>query len=197
MGWLGSLFGQRSEPTDPLASLDPKLRAFLEKESPVKYQQRPQQQHNEVAPPPASEPTSLAAAVDQDVKPGVPRESLYQDGRYAHLWKTYRPQAEIDTEGKSEHEKLMDVLDAYKERKAQIGRAALENCALEQLDWRNCMRAGDLAARMTMCHTQVRKFERCYTVQSVRFFFHCFFSPLVDLHRKSWCADTNASFLLG
>ncbi len=61
----------------------------------------------------------------------------------------------------------MDVLQAYKERKAMIGRAALENCALEQVDWQHCMRGGDWKSRMTMCNAEVRKFEQCYTVQSV------------------------------
>jgi hypothetical protein len=99
---------------------------------------------------------------------GVPHESLYKDGRYAHLWKTYKPYAAIEAETKSDHEKLMDVLDAFKERKAQIGKAALENCALEQLDWNNCMKSGDWTSRLTMCRAEVKKFERCYMMQSVR-----------------------------
>jgi hypothetical protein len=75
--------------------------------------------------------------------------------------------AAVEAETKSDHEKLMDVLDSYKARKSQIGKAALENCALEQLDWNKCMKSGDWTARMTMCRAEVRKFERCYATQSV------------------------------
>ena len=97
----------------------------------------------------------------------MPPQSLYQDGRYAHLWKNYKPQSVVEAETKSDHEKLMDVLEAYKERKAEIGKAALENCALEQAEWSECMKSGTVTARMTMCRDAVRKFERCYTIQNV------------------------------
>lgn len=168
MGWLDSIWGRRSD--DPLQDFDPKVREFLKKESPVKYDKKPSQddqnpitqQDPTVATTPAEQTTRNGAATN-----GVPRESLYQDGRYAHLWKTYRPLAEVEGETKSDHEKLQDVLDAFKSRKAAIGAAALENCADEQLDWNNCMKGGSLRARMTMCRDEVRKFERCYNMQSV------------------------------
>lgn len=170
MGWLDSLWGRRSD--DPLQDLDPKVREFLRKEVPVKYdgskpkQDGPGQQAIE------GEPGSANTSTDQTAKriPSsntVPKESLYQDGRYAHLWKTYKPLGEIESETKSDHEKLQDVLDSFKSRKAAIGQAALENCSEEQLDWNNCMKSGSLKARMTMCSDEVRKFERCYNMQSV------------------------------
>ncbi|KAL8393430.1 hypothetical protein RB595_003269 [Gaeumannomyces hyphopodioides] len=184
MGWLDGLFGGQPSDngSDPLQKLDPKLREFLEKESPVKFkpadagqqQQQPQQQppqpdSRQQQPPPAAA-TATATTQGEGTSPAaataVPRESQFPDGRYAHLWRTYRPQAEVEAEAKSDHEKLMDVLEGYKERRSNIGRAALENCALEQLDWTNCMKAGDWAAKFTMCSAQVRKFERCYTMQS-------------------------------
>jgi len=183
MGWFGSLFGGGADDNsgDPLAKLDPKLRAFLEKESPVKYktQQQQQQQQDEAPAPPTTtattaDPAATAADDAASTQPPVPRESLFPDGRYAHLWRTYRSLADTEAEGKTDHDKLMDVLEAYKDRKAQIGRAALENCALEQADWNACMKRGDWGDRLTMCNAQVRKFERCYTMQSVRissFFF--------------------------
>jgi hypothetical protein len=166
MGWFDSVFG--SAPTtggDPLRKLDPKLREFLERESPIKYAD-PTQTQTQQAPPP-QHPTQDAPVAAPPSEGAVPSQSLYQDGRYAHLWKNYRPQAAIDAETKSDHEKLMDVLDAYKERKAEIGKAALENCALEQVDWSNCMRSGTVTARMTLCRDEVRKFERCYKMQAV------------------------------
>ncbi|KAI6366736.1 hypothetical protein MCOR25_005101 [Pyricularia grisea] len=180
MGWYESIFGGKA--ADPLEKLDPKLREFLDKESPVKLQkaqeeerQRREQQQKQEADAKAaaaaqktdsqsSSSTSSSAAAD---KPNVvPKESLYQDGRYAHLWKNYRPLDEIESESKTDHEKLQDVLEAYKSRKEQIGRAALENCALEQFEWRDCMNNGSWEAKLTMCSKKVKKFERCYSMQA-------------------------------
>ncbi|KUI70509.1 hypothetical protein VM1G_06023 [Cytospora mali] len=164
MGWLDSIWGRRSD--DPLQDFDPKVREFLKKESPVKYEKKPTQDaQNPIAQTPA-EGTPATTARSETAPNAVPKESLYPDGRYAHLWKTYRPLAEVEGETKSDHEKLQDILDAFKSRQAAIGAAALENCAEEQLDWSNCMRGGSLRARMTMCSDEVRKFERCYNMQS-------------------------------
>lgn len=192
MGWLGGWFGgsSSSDESDPLGKLDPKLREFLARESPVKYttqqeqEQQQQQQQAKQAPTVAPVPRTTATEASKqqqtqkdeqqtDGKPVVPSASLYQDGRYAHLWKNYRPQYEIENETKTDHEKLMDVLEGFKERKAMIGKAALENCAEEQLDWSNCMKYGSWADRATMCRDTVRKFERCYNMQSVCFFVLC------------------------
>ncbi|KAI1081958.1 hypothetical protein F5B20DRAFT_533884 [Whalleya microplaca] len=163
MGWWESLWPSSSSAEDPLRKLDPKLREFLERESPIKY--NTQQQQTPSAPPPVPE----KASPEQDEENGgsvVPPESAFQDGRYAHLWKTYRPLAAIEAETKTDHERLMDVLEAYKDRRNAIGRAALENCALEQMDWRVCMNSPSVAERMTMCRQQVRKFEKCYMTQT-------------------------------
>ncbi|KAL2023237.1 hypothetical protein VTK56DRAFT_3360 [Thermocarpiscus australiensis] len=188
MGWFDGWFGSSSSSeSDPLRRLDPKLREFLERESPVKYttsdkqttqpqspvqaQSPPRSQQSSHSQP--SQPTAAAAATEataqqqqQQQTPPVPPESLFPDGRYAHLWKTYRPLAHVEAETKSDHEKLSDVLEAYKERRAQIGRAALENCADEQVAWHACMRSGTWEARLRMCRDEVQRFERCYTAQS-------------------------------
>nr|CDP23006.1 Putative protein of unknown function [Podospora anserina S mat+] len=142
MGWFNGWFGGSADnsSSDPLAHLDPKLREFLQKEAPT------------TKPPPPNPPS--------------PPESLFPDGRYAHLWKTYTPQSTIEAATKTDHEKLMDVLDSYKDRKAAIGRAALENCADEQFTWATCMKSGGVKARLTMCSDEVKKFERCYNNQS-------------------------------
>ncbi|KAI1426785.1 hypothetical protein F5Y12DRAFT_741208 [Xylaria sp. FL1777] len=166
MGWWESLWASSASAEDPLRKLDPKLREFLEKESPVKYNSgggnAPQAQESQK--PAESTPSIPKDEDSSEFK--VPKESQFQDGRYAHLWKSYRPLAQIEAETKSDHDKLMDVLEGYKERKAQIGRAALENCALEQVDWRSCMTNPSWSERMTMCRDQVRKFERCYMTQT-------------------------------
>ncbi|KAI1465471.1 uncharacterized protein F4812DRAFT_438871 [Daldinia caldariorum] len=170
MGWWDSLWASNSS-DDPLRNLDPKLREFLERESPVKYstaqqQQQPRAKGEQITAAAAAAPTISEAEEQQKGAPVVPKESQFQDGRYAHLWKTYRPLAEIEAETKSEHEKLMDVLEAYKERKNQIGKAALENCALEQVDWRQCMSNPTVTERMTLCRDQIKKFEKCYMTQT-------------------------------
>ncbi|KAI1827169.1 hypothetical protein F4861DRAFT_494287 [Xylaria intraflava] len=167
MGWWDNLWASNASADDPLRKLDPKLREFLAKESPVKYDTQIPQNSPEPAPPATSEKIDDGRnSSKNDTKPAVPSESQFQDGRYAHIWKSYRPLAEIEAETKTDHEKLMDVLEGYKERKAQIGRAALENCALEQVDWRSCMSNPSWSERMTMCRDQVRKFERCYMTQT-------------------------------
>jgi hypothetical protein len=179
MGWFDGWFGSDNSGSDPLKRLDPKLREFLEKESPVKYTTTPAQQPTQPQSQPSSQPqeqqqhhqqTPLQSSPDTQQEnanpPVVPPESLFPDGRYAHLWKTYRPLAAVEAETKSDSEKLSDVLDAYKERRAQIGRAALENCAEEQFTWASCMKSGSWSARMTLCRDEVHKFERCYAAQS-------------------------------
>ncbi|KAL2141473.1 hypothetical protein VTI28DRAFT_2347 [Corynascus sepedonium] len=180
MGWFDGWFGSSdTSGSDPLRRLDPKLREFLERESPVKYNAPPTQttpsplpeEPRQVQKQPSSTATNTVTTTaaeqqQQQQQPHVPPESLYQDGRYAHLWKTYRPLAAIEAETKSDNEKLTDVLEAFKERKGLIGRAALENCAEEQVEWSQCMRGGSLRARMTMCRDEVHRFERCYNAQS-------------------------------
>lgn len=158
---------------DPLGKLDPQLREFLEKESPVKYSTSQPETTNTSPPPPQPEVQSpshanppIAAPEAQQAQ--VPSASLYKDGRYAHLWKTYTPLAQIEAETATDHDKLMGVLEGFKERKAAIGKAALENCAEHQEEWVNCMKYGSWEDQLQMCRHQVRRFERCYTMQSVR-----------------------------
>ncbi|PQE15796.1 autophagy-related 6 protein [Rutstroemia sp. NJR-2017a BBW] len=173
MGWLwGSSDGDdKNNNKDPLKNLDPSLREFLAKESPVKYESvKPtdtpaQGSSTSTSPPPVTNATSTTSANEDSAQSSVPAQSLYKDGRYAHLWKTYQPQVEIETAAKSDSEKIQDIIDGYNYRKAQIGRAALENCALEQCDVNECFRSGGWQARLTMCREQNKKLERCYTMQ--------------------------------
>jgi hypothetical protein len=176
MGWFwGASDSNRSDDSskDPFRNLDPTLRDFLAKESPVKYSSSNPPAHAQPAPSSASrteqQPTPRNQSEDvADTAAQAPPQSLYKDGRYAHLWSTYQPQAEVEAAFKSDAEKINDVIDGYKQRKAEIGRAALENCALEQWDVNECFRNGGISSRLTMCRTENRKFERCYTVQAVR-----------------------------
>ncbi|KAM0808078.1 putative Autophagy protein [Seiridium cardinale] len=166
MGWWHSLWGSNTT-DDPLQKLDPKLREYLEKESPVKYTSSQPPSQSPTKPTTSLSPHELQSIQsEQEQQPSVPRESQFQDGRYAHLWKSYKPLAQVEAETKSDQEKIMDVLEGYKERKSQIGKAALENCALEQVDWRQCMSNPNITERFTMCRAEIKKFERCYNMQT-------------------------------
>ena len=157
---------------DPLKDLDPSLKHFLEKESPVKYSPP-------APPPPEASPQSSETSLDSAENTitslnddsatthlSVPKESLFQDGRYAHLWKTYTPQHEIESAYRTDQEKMTDILSAYKDRKRSIGKAALENCSFEQSALYDCWREGSIKDTMTMCRKENRKFNRCYEMQS-------------------------------
>ena len=166
MVWpFGSSSNETSSNGDPLRDLDPSLREFLDKESPVRY--KPSE-----APPPS--PQSSKSQQSRESQPpaeksgnAVPAQSLYQDGRYSSIWSTYRPLHEIESETKTDQEKLLDVIDGYKERRAQIGRAALENCAMEQWALNDCFSGGGVKDRFTMCRAQNKSLERCYVMNAV------------------------------
>lgn len=163
MGWLPSFLGGEKSSS----SIDPELRDFLNKEAPTKYTpaEAPAPTQPAQTRPSPSIPQSNADGTD---RPQVPRESLYQDGRYAHLWKTYQPKAQIEAENTTEHDKMTDLLESFKERKIELQAIALENCADQQEEWTNCMKHGKIEDQLQMCRHQVRRFERCYTMQTVR-----------------------------
>lgn len=171
MGWWPF-----SGSSDPVSKLDPKLREFLEKESP-KYESQPESKPSPRARPqnvPNSvnkKTAAVAADGSESQNRGVPSESLYQDGRYAHLWKNYRPQSDVEAEGASDHDRLASVYEGFQERKNGIQRAALENCSDQQQEWTDCMKHGRIEDQLQMCRHQVRRFEKCFSTQSVRFFF--------------------------
>ena len=176
MGWFwgGSDNNKSNSSSDnPLNNLDPALRDFLTRESPVKYSSTNPPAPSQGQPTPLPEPDHQSAPSPQSPETNTestskaPSQSLFKDGRYAHLWSTYVPQAELESATKSDAEKINDVLEGYKQRKAEIGRAALENCALEQWDVNECFKNGGWASRLTLCKTENRKLERCYLMQAV------------------------------
>lgn len=179
MGWFwGNNNSNGSTSNDAYSKLDPALREFLEKESPLKYNETQASQSTPQSQPTEPDYRSQVGldkpgltqenqnAAPRANKPAVPPESLYQDGRYADLWKTYRPEAEISTASKSDQDRMRDVFDAYSERKAAIGRAAIENCVMEQIAEKDCLMNGSWKKRMGMCHDENRAFLRCYEMQS-------------------------------
>ncbi|MCJ1308848.1 hypothetical protein MMC25_002503 [Agyrium rufum] len=173
---------------DPLRDIDPSLREFLKRESPYKYDAttssnssgsrqnepaRPHQLSPDLIPSSQSPPSTIASSSFSDPTSQPSEEkapnltySLYPDGRYAHLWKNYTPLNEVESRNKSDSDRLMDIVDAFQERKAQIGRAALENCSFEHLAVSNCFKDGGIKGKFTMCRAENKSFERCYTMQS-------------------------------
>ncbi|KXT06396.1 hypothetical protein AC578_6007 [Pseudocercospora eumusae] len=183
MGWFGSWSGAGDSTNDLYNKLDPHLRDFLEKESPSNQAGGPANSGSTSAP--VSQTADAAPSTyrsqlglnspgvglkNQETipehRPSVPTESLFQDGRYAHLWKNYRPQTEVEGAGKTDQDRLADVITEYKNRKADIGRAALENCVEYQLAERDCLTNGSLWKKMSMCREESKEFNRCYTMQA-------------------------------
>jgi hypothetical protein len=165
MSWF---WWQKNDKNDPTKSLSPDLKDFLKDQQPRPYVPAD-------APEPSSEP------VEKPQKPPpvlpdtnrkiqdrpLPRESLFPDGRYKDIWKTYTPQDEIAATTTSP---LDRIISARKDRRAMIHRAALENCAFEEEIQRNCFVSGDIKnrarARMTMCRQETKAFNRCFQLQA-------------------------------
>lgn len=166
MDWLWSKFSPRKE--DPVSKLDPGLKDFLQQQQPQKYK---------TTPPPAPEFVKKPKVeVDfpdtnriYDERP-LPKESLFQDGRYAHLWKTYTPQAAVEKFGLDTTQRIHED---HENRRQLIHKAALENCAVEDELFKNCFHTGDWKqrayARATMCYQEEKAFNRCYQLQAVSY----------------------------
>ncbi|PGH28101.1 hypothetical protein AJ80_00359 [Polytolypa hystricis UAMH7299] len=168
MGWF---WDDSNGKNDPTKNLDPSLKDYLEKETPAKYtpttaiSSEPPSQPSQKGSS-ASQPSSTTSNTQQS-KPAVPSASLFPDGRYAHIWKDYKPLEEIEGPSISPAEK---VVDQFKQRKSVLNKAALENCSEEHMLLTTCFQNGDLGdkmrARITMCRDENRKFSRCYTIQA-------------------------------
>ncbi len=196
MSWL---WGKKD---DPLKDLDPGLKEFLRKEAPKQYTpgsskadeaQSYRAQVGIADPSQDQRNRDAPEAVSPEDRP-LPKESLFQDGRYKHIWKNYRPQGEAEEAGKSDQEKLMDIVSGYKERQAQIGRTAMESCSNEQFAVHECFRSGSWSARMTMCRAENRQLERCIVMQS-RFlralgYLSIYERPVEETDRIQMHADT-------
>lgn len=176
MGWI---WGSGKDPDDATSKLDPALRDFLNTQTPKEQKYSPAQSHGSdparSVNSPSSAPNEYRPQVGLDARgadakhedrPAVPRESLYQDGRYAHLWKNYRPPEEVAAASLPEQDRMSAVLEGFKDRKAAIGRAAVENCVLEQIAQKECFSSGSWTRLASMCRAEGRAFNRCYEMQS-------------------------------
>jgi hypothetical protein len=163
-------WGGNNSDNDPTKSLDPSLKEFLKEQQPRPYvpadpPSKPSSQTPEERPK-VQLPDTNAVYDDRPVPP----ESLYQDGRYAHLWKTYTPQASIEAATSSD----MDAANTYrKSRQRAISRASLENCAFEKEIQHDCL-TGKGARKMmdrirgsaTLCAAETQQHTRCYQLQA-------------------------------
>jgi hypothetical protein len=158
MGWLWGESPAKDK-------LDPSLRDFLDKEAPYgpgPALPKPPPKAPPQQPTPQPEPQSARSSLP----PAVPSQSQFQDGRYAHLWAGYTPQQELENRGKTEQDKLRDIVDSYNNRKQQMGEAALENCAFEYLAQFECFRhPKDFRQMSTLCQKESRHFNACYDAQ--------------------------------
>jgi hypothetical protein len=156
MGWL---WGSDGNSTD---QLDASLQDFLKKQAPTGPKPS--------LPAPVAKPADASLIPIHDAEPAqpaIPPQSQFQDGRYAHLWKNYTPQNMLDERGKNEQDKLRDLVDQYNDRRAGIGRIAMENCALEYMEQFECFRHPKTWLSLgTLCNAESRKFNRCYDMQS-------------------------------
>jgi len=154
---------------DPLRDLDPGLREFLKSQSPVKYEPESYSGEATSAQPVAVPPIQQQSQTLQEEPPADPShaKSLFKDGRYDHLWKTYKPLAEVEAASKSDQEKLMDVLAGYKDKTAAVKKGAMENCAEEDWNLKDCFSNGSWSKRMVMCRDETRSLQRCIVMQAV------------------------------
>ena len=171
MGW----FWGDSNNDDPTKKLDPELRQYLEQVTPAKYTPtttvQPSVESSKVAESKTHVPsTSSTPETAEASSPPVPSASLFPDGRYAYLWKGYKPLHELEG---SELRTAERAIDKFKQRKDTVHLAALENCSLEHEALTFCFQRGDFwnmtRARATMCANENRTFSRCYTTQAVCF----------------------------
>lgn len=157
MGWFWN--DPAAAAKDPFHRLNPDVREFLLRESPLK-----------LAPPPTTDDdtTTTPPSPTSDSSPpttAVSTRSKYGD-RYADIWEQYRSPRAQETE-RSSQEQLSDIIQAYKWRKGAIGRAALENCADQQAALYHCYQHGSVRERMTTCSADNHKLQDCYVSQTV------------------------------
>jgi hypothetical protein len=170
MGWWFWNSSPSSSSPDSVDQLPSDLRKYLDRETPKPQHSSPEpeprsyaeQLHLRKPSNPSPEPSEPSKEPD---KPHVPRESLYPDGRYAHLWKNYRPQHQIDSAVQTDAEKLRDMFESYEDRKREIGRTALENCVFQQLAYSDCLKGGSAYARSTLCWDENKALTRCIEMQ--------------------------------
>lgn len=164
MSWFWGGGGSKGNGSDPAKALDDDLKQFLKDQQPKPYAPAELPKTLAELPKPQETPAPVTSPAQSPEDRPLPKESLFQDGRYKDIWKTYVPQ---EQSGSSAVER---VLEARKDRKQTIHKAAMENCAFEQQMQQDCMNAGSWAqkirGRMTLCHEENKAYNRCYSLQA-------------------------------
>lgn len=163
MSWFWGGGSKKDE--DPTKTLEPELKQFLKEQQPRPY--APTKTATPEPPKVEPDPVPLPDTNQEFEDRPLPRESLFQDGRYQHLWKTYVPQDNITAATNTTVER---IITAKKDRKQLISRAAFENCAFEEELSKTCWTKGTKLERAralaTMCNKEQKNFNRCFTLQS-------------------------------
>ncbi|TID23082.1 Cysteine--tRNA ligase [Venturia nashicola] len=161
MGWL---WGSASQTADEVKNLDPSLRDMLDKQIskpsvPPPKPATPYLDQVTTAPTPSRTTTTNST-------PKVPPQSQFQDGRYAELWKNYKPLAQIEDAAKTDQQRMRDLMEDQESKKAFLGMMALENCAMEQWAEHECLTGPASVSRALLCRAENRAFTRCFETQS-------------------------------
>ncbi|KAF1810466.1 hypothetical protein P152DRAFT_460590 [Eremomyces bilateralis CBS 781.70] len=152
MGWL---WGSKAD--DSAVSIDKELQEVLRQEAPKPTLPVPSSKPRPQQPPEAPQNDENTSRVNT--------KSLFPDGRYDHLWKTYRPIDEVEHGQRTHNEVLRDLVDDMKDRKRQVADAAKENCIFEVLATNDCWANGGLQSRITMCSDETNRQARCIELQ--------------------------------
>ena len=151
MVWPFSSSGNNSSP-----SLDANLEQFVKSQGSSKY---------ETTSKPDSQPSQPTSSNETSSRPNHAKRSAFSDGRYDHLWSTYRSPTEVDSTNKTDQEKASDLLDFHRHRNESIKSAAMENCSPELFAQWDCTRGGPWARRATMCRAEQKEIGRCLMMQ--------------------------------
>jgi hypothetical protein len=151
---------------DPTDKLDPELRKFLQREAPKPAPPpKPQRDSYSTIDPREKESRSPQPQETSDGAPIVPQQSLFPDGRYAHIWKTYKPDGPSARAAQSDAEILSNLVGGYEWRKKEISKVALENCAFEAIAESDCFVNGGWTSKLFLCRDQTKALDRCTTLQ--------------------------------
>ncbi|KAF3938793.1 hypothetical protein ABW19_dt0202941 [Dactylella cylindrospora] len=118
-----------------------------------------------VPPPDRSQPRQVTP--HQYVsEPPKHAQSAYGD-RYAEYWQTYTGSSAAGggIRNESSDQKMQDFVAGYKQLRENVGKAARENCAFEELELRDCYKYGTWWQTMRMCTEENHKLQRCMEQQ--------------------------------
>jgi hypothetical protein len=150
MGWFWNSSDDSDK--DTFSHLSPETRDYLEREAPIP-------------------PSAAAASIPASTEPSKPapvdptKYSKYGD-KYADIWAQYRPLADLEAEARTPSMAVNDVYQSYKDRKAAITRAALENCCFEQEALMQCQQTGTKFL-LGGCGEEGAEVEKCFKGQKV------------------------------